>query len=50
MKSIIAALFVAILSLAGPSGADASDRVLIAQAKAEVIDINRAKADQLMTL
>ncbi|HEU0202443.1 MAG TPA: helix-hairpin-helix domain-containing protein [Burkholderiaceae bacterium] len=50
MKPIISALFVAILSLVGPSGADASDRVLIAQAKAELIDINRAKADELMTL
>jgi DNA uptake protein ComE-like DNA-binding protein len=50
VKSIIAALFVAILSLAGPSGADASDHVLIAQAKAELIDINRAKAEELMTL
>jgi competence protein ComEA len=50
VKSIIAALFLAVLSLSGPSTAAESERVVVAQAKAELIDINRAKADELMTL
>jgi DNA uptake protein ComE-like DNA-binding protein len=50
VKSIIAALLLAVLSLSGPSIAAESERVVVAQAKVELIDINRAKAEELMTL
>ncbi len=50
MQSIILALFLTVLSLSSPSNAAEPARVVVAQAKTELIDINRAKADELMTL
>jgi DNA uptake protein ComE-like DNA-binding protein len=50
VKSIIAALFLSVLLLSSPSNAAEPARVVVAQAKTELIDINRAKADELMTL
>ena len=50
MRTLLVALLLAILSLATPSFASKPEAVLVAQAKGEPIDINRAKADELMTL
>lgn len=50
MKAFLVALFVGLLSLATPAFAAQGDPVLVAQAKTELIDINRAKAEELMTL
>jgi competence protein ComEA len=50
VQSIILALFLTVLSLSSPSNAAEPARVVVAQAKTELIDINRAKADELMTL
>jgi DNA uptake protein ComE-like DNA-binding protein len=51
MKALLAAVFAGILSVAAPALAAAStDQVLVAQAKTDLIDINRAKAEELMTL
>lgn len=50
MKALLAALVVGILSAVTPSFAAQGEAVLVAQAKTELIDINRAKAEELMTL
>lgn len=50
MKTLLAAFIAGVLSLATPTFAAQGDSVLVAQAKTELIDINRAKADELMTL
>jgi len=50
MKALLTALMVGILALAAPAISAASERLLIAQAKTELIDINSAKAEELMTL
>jgi DNA uptake protein ComE-like DNA-binding protein len=51
MKALLAAVFAGVLSVAAPALAVAStDQVLVAQAKTDLIDINRAKAEELMTL
>jgi len=50
MKALLAALFAGVLALASPSFAAQAEQVLVAQAKTELIDINRAKAEELMTL
>ena len=50
MRALLVALFVGILSSVAPSFAAERKAVLVAQAKAEQIDINRAKADELTTL
>jgi len=49
MKSLLSALFFA-LATALPLAAPAAQPVQLAQAKAAPIDINRAKAEELMTL
>jgi DNA uptake protein ComE-like DNA-binding protein len=50
MRNLIAALFIAVSSLAATSVATERETVVVAQAKDAQIDINRAKADELMTL
>jgi len=50
MKALLAALFAGVLTLAAPAISAASETLLIAQAKTELIDINSAKAEELMTL
>jgi len=50
MKALLAALVAGILSATAPSFAAQSEPVLVAQAKTELIDINRAKADELIKL
>ena len=50
MKTLIAAIVAAVLSLASPAFAVGGEPVLVAEAKTELIDINRAKAEELMTL
>ena len=50
MKALVAAIFAAVLSLAAPAFAAQGGPVLVAQAKTELIDINNAKAEELMTL
>jgi DNA uptake protein ComE-like DNA-binding protein len=50
MRALLAALYVAVLSLVVPTQAAERDAVLLAQSKDALIDINRAKADELMTL
>ena len=51
MKALLAAVVAGVLSVTAPALAAAStDQVLVAQAKTEPIDINRAKAEELMTL
>ncbi len=50
MKALLAALVVGVLSLAAPVYAEQIEPVLVAQAKAELIDINRATAEELMKL
>ena len=50
MKALLAAFVAGVLSLAAPAFAASTDQVLVAQAKTEPIDINRAKAEELMTL
>jgi competence protein ComEA len=50
MKALPAALFVGLLTLGSPSFAARVEPVLVAQAKTELIDINRAPAEELMTL
>ena len=50
MKALLAAVFAGILALVAPAyGAD-SGAMFVAQAKTELIDINRAKVEELMTL
>jgi len=50
MSALLAALFVAVVSLVAPIHATEHEPVLVGQAKDAPIDINRAKADELMTL
>lgn len=50
MKALLAALFAGALSLTTPTFAAPAEPLLLAQAKTEQIDINRAKAEELMTL
>lgn len=50
MKALVAALLAGALSIAAPAFAFQDQPVVIAQAKTELIDINRAKAEELMTL
>jgi DNA uptake protein ComE-like DNA-binding protein len=51
MKALLAAVFAGVLSVAAPALAAApTAQVLVAQAKTDLIDINRAKAEELMTL
>ena len=50
MKALVAAVVAAVLALVTPVFAAQDDLVLVAQAKTELIDINSAKAEELMTL
>ena len=50
MKALLAAFVAGVLSVAAPAFAAPTEQVLVAQAKSEPIDINRAKAEELMTL
>jgi len=50
MRTLLAALFVAVLSSIASTQAAEREALVIAQAKDAPIDINRAKADELMTL
>ena len=50
MKTLLAALFIGALALAAPSFAAQGEPILVAQAKTELIDINSAKAEELMKL
>jgi competence protein ComEA len=50
MKTLLAPLMLALALLAGQDAVLASEPVQLAQAKSAPIDINRAKADELMTL
>jgi DNA uptake protein ComE-like DNA-binding protein len=50
MKALLTALLAGVLSVVTPSFAVQGEPVLVAQAKTELIDINRAKAEELMTL
>jgi DNA uptake protein ComE-like DNA-binding protein len=50
MKALLAALFAGALSLTAPAFAAPTEPLQLAQAKTEQIDINRAKAEELMTL
>lgn len=50
MRAVLVALLVGTLSSIAPSFAAEREAVLVAQAATAPIDINRAKADELMTL
>jgi competence protein ComEA len=50
MKSFLAPFMLALALLAGQDAPLASEPLQLAQAKSAPIDINRAKADELMTL
>jgi len=50
MKAILAALVAGVLTLAAPAISAASETLLIAQARTELIDSNSAKSEELMTL
>ena len=50
MKALLAALVAVVLSSITPAFSAQGEPVLVAQAKNELIDINRAKAEELMTL
>ena len=50
MRALFAAVVTVILSLTAPSFAAQGEPILIAQEKTELVDINRAKAEELMTL
>lgn len=50
MRTLLAALVVTLVSFIAPASAMELQPILVAQAKSEPIDINRAKADELMTL
>jgi len=50
MKALVAAIFAAAMSAIAPSFAAGATALVVAQAKAEPIDINRATAEELMTL
>jgi DNA uptake protein ComE-like DNA-binding protein len=50
VKALVAAVFAAAMSAVAPSFAADAKAPVVAQAKTELIDINRAKAEELMTL
>jgi competence protein ComEA len=50
VKALLAAVVAGVLSALTPAFAAQVEQFMIAQAKAELIDINRAKAEELMTL
>ena len=50
MKTLVAALLAGVLSLATPAFAAQGEAVPVAQAKTELIDINRVDAEELMKL
>jgi DNA uptake protein ComE-like DNA-binding protein len=50
VKALLAALVAGVLSAVTPAIAAEHEALLVAQAKNAQIDINRAKADELMTL
>jgi DNA uptake protein ComE-like DNA-binding protein len=50
MRALLVALFVGVLSLLACSLAAERETVRVAQAMGAPVDINRAKADELMTL
>ncbi len=50
MKSFLTPILVALALVIAPVASQADVHVLLAQAKSAPIDINRAKADELMTL
>jgi DNA uptake protein ComE-like DNA-binding protein len=50
MKTLLAPLMLALALLAGQDAVLASEPLQLAQAKSAPIDINRAKAEELMTL
>ena len=50
MKTFLAPLMLVLAMLAGPDAVLASEPLQLAQAKSAPIDINRAKAEELMTL
>jgi len=50
MKALLAALVAVVLSSITPAFALQGEPVLLVEAKSELIDINRAKAEELMTL
>ena len=50
MKSLIAPALIALALIIAPASSQAGEPILLAQAKSAPIDINRAKADELMTL
>ncbi len=50
MRTLLSALIVAVVSSMAPALAAEIQPLLVAQAKAELIDINRAKTAELMTL
>ena len=50
MKALVAAIFAAAMSAMAPSIAADVKPPVVAQAKTELIDINRATAEELMTL
>jgi len=50
MKRILSAVLAGLLAATSPAYAAAGEPLQFAQAKTEPIDINRAKADELMTL
>lgn len=50
MRTLLSPLVLALALLAGHASPQASETLQVAQAKSAPIDINRAKADELMTL
>jgi len=50
MKALLAALVAVVLSSITPAFSAQGEPLLVAQAKTELIDINRATAEELMTL
>ena len=47
---LLAAVIAAVLSAVTPAFAAQAEQILVAEAKTDLIDINRAKAEELMTL
>jgi len=50
MRALLAAIVAGILSSTSPSFAAQGEPIVVAQQKTELVDINRAKAEELMTL
>lgn len=50
MKSLLAALLASVVAVVTPVYAAQNEQVVVAQAKTELVDINRAKAEELMKL